>query len=132
MPTDETESTLAQLSQAAELKRLSVTPEADLTIPIPGNGCQNCGTTAPIVLVSFHQNIGCLYLRFRKHIKANLCRDCAWKYFKSFTLTTLFLGWWGLISFFFTLFILPNNVLEYWRAVRQLRKENLGLYGVKQ
>jgi hypothetical protein len=37
-------------------------------------------------------------------------------YFQSFTLTTLFLGWWGFASFLITFVILFNNVSQYWGA----------------
>jgi hypothetical protein len=32
------------------------------------------------------------------------------------TLITLFLGWWGVISFFFTLIALPMNIINYIRS----------------
>ena len=46
-------------------------------------------------------------------MKGHLCKDCSNKYFWSFTGTTLFLGWWGVISFIVTLFIIPNNIIRY-------------------
>ena len=52
-------------------------------------------------------------MRFSKNVKGHLCKDCSNKYFWSFTGTTLFLGWWGIISFIVTLFILPNNIIRY-------------------
>lgn len=50
-------------------------------------------------------------------IEGNLCRRCISKYFKSYTLTTLFLGWWGVISFVVTPFILLNNITRYVAAL---------------
>jgi len=75
--------------------------------------CQSCLRPAPTVYVEFYQNIGALVIRFTKTAKGHFCRECISQYFWSFTLTTLFLGWWGVISFFVTLFILPNNVIRY-------------------
>jgi hypothetical protein len=42
-----------------------------------------------------------------------MCRRCIAAYFKSYTLTTFFLGWWGMLSFFMTPFILLNNIGRY-------------------
>jgi len=75
--------------------------------------CQNCGREAPTRYVDFYQNIGALIMRFHKQMKGNLCRDCINKHFWNMTLITLFLGWWGVISFVFTLFVLPNNIIRY-------------------
>ncbi len=75
--------------------------------------CQDCGREAPTRYVDFYQNIGALFMRFHKQIKGNLCRDCVNKRFWEMTGITLFLGWWGVISFVFTLFILPNNIIRY-------------------
>jgi hypothetical protein len=33
------------------------------------------------------------------------------------TLITLFCGWWGVLSFFTTLFILPSNIATYLGAM---------------
>jgi len=75
--------------------------------------CQSCGRVAETKHVHYRQNIGVIIMRFSKNIDAFLCRDCSNKFFWPFTLTTLFLGWWGLISFFVTLFILPSNLFQY-------------------
>lgn len=75
--------------------------------------CQACGIEAPTQSVAFYQNIGLFLARRSASIKGNLCRRCISKYFKSYTLTTLFLGWWGLISFVITPFILLNNIARY-------------------
>jgi hypothetical protein len=46
-------------------------------------------------------------------VKGNLCPACAKKHFQELTLITLVGGWWGVISFLMTPFILVNNVLQY-------------------
>ena len=61
----------------------------------------------------FYQNIGALLMRFTKRIDGNLCKSCIHKYFWEFTLITLILGWWGVISFLTTLFYIPNNIIRY-------------------
>ncbi len=75
--------------------------------------CQSCGREAQTKYGEYYQNIGILIMRFSKNVKGHLCKDCSSKYFWSFTGTTLFLGWWGVISFIVTLFIIPNNIIYY-------------------
>jgi len=75
--------------------------------------CENCLSKSPTKYVELHQNIGMIVMRLHKSVKGNLCRACIRKYFWQFTTTTFFLGWWGGISFFMTLFILPNNLIRY-------------------
>src|SRR5271166_4930991 len=75
--------------------------------------CQVCGIEAPTGHVNFYQNIGMVFSRSHSNIQGELCRPCIKKYFKSYTLTTLFLGWWGLISLFVTPFALFGNIISY-------------------
>jgi hypothetical protein len=75
--------------------------------------CKSCGAQAPTKYVEFYQNIGLVVARQWSKVDGNLCRRCIGAYFRSYTLTTLFLGWWGLISFFATPLILLNNVTRY-------------------
>ena len=82
----------------------------------PSGTCRMCGRHAPTKQVTFHQNIGALIMRFPKTISGQLCRDCIGKYFRSYTLTSLFLGWWGVISFFYTLVTIPMNIVTYLQA----------------
>jgi hypothetical protein len=79
--------------------------------------CQGCGIEAPTKYVSFYQNIGALVMRFHRSIKGNLCKRCINKYFWEYTLITLGLGWWGMISFFLTPFFVINNVVRYLGAL---------------
>jgi hypothetical protein len=75
--------------------------------------CESCLRAAPTKQVEFYQNIGALVMRFHKTLKGNLCRQCIDKYFWEYTLYTLFLGWWGVISFIVTPIFLVNNVVRY-------------------
>jgi len=75
--------------------------------------CEACGVQAPIKYVEFYQNTGALVMRFHKSIKGRLCKNCIDEYFWQFTGTTLLLGWWGVISFIVTPFILLNNFFRY-------------------
>jgi hypothetical protein len=78
-----------------------------------GSVCIACHQAAPTQFVTLWQNIGVLVMRFHKKVSGNLCRKCIDKFFWEYTLITFFFGWWGVISFFFTLFILPANLFTF-------------------
>ncbi len=75
--------------------------------------CQVCGVEAPTKYMSLHQNIGALVVRFSKSLEGEMCKTCIHKHFWKFTLTNLLLGWWGVISFIITPFLILNNVIRY-------------------
>lgn len=79
--------------------------------------CQCCGIEAPTKKTAFFQNIGALVMRFSQSVEGNLCKNCIHKNFWKMTLTTLFLGWWGMISFIITPFLLLNNIGRYLMAL---------------
>lgn len=79
----------------------------------PEGICRTCGVQSPTKYVEFYQNIGLVFARQWIKIDGNLCRRCIGAYFRSYTLTTFFLGWWGVISFFVTPLILLNNIVRY-------------------
>ena len=78
--------------------------------------CQSCGVEAPTRKVLFVQHIGAVVMFFHKRIGGLFCRNCVNKYFGEYTLKTLFLGWWGVISVFATPFVLLINIFNYFRA----------------
>lgn len=75
--------------------------------------CEACGRHAPTKHVTFRQNIGLVVLRIPKTVSGNMCRACIGKHFWQTTLVSSTLGWWGVISFFYTLVTIPMNVVEY-------------------
>jgi hypothetical protein len=60
--------------------------------------------------------IGLLVARVYHHKKGRMCPDCISSTFWAYTLTTLALGWWGLVSFFVSPFVIVMNIISY-RAV---------------
>jgi hypothetical protein len=76
-------------------------------------GCQVCGADAETRHVSFHQNIGLLVLRLHSSVQGQLCKACIQRHFWGKTATTALLGWWGIVSFFMTPFILVGNLMQY-------------------
>jgi len=71
--------------------------------------CEFCGAPAPTRYVELHENVGAMVTRFHRSVKGNLCKACIQAFFWNFTGKTITLGWWGVISFFITPFILLNN-----------------------
>src|SRR5262249_679685 len=92
-------------------------PSVDQKVPasVP---CQPSAAAAPTMQIALQQNIGLIYMRWASRLRGWLCRRCIDSYFWRYTLTTLFLGWWGVISFFHTLYILPSNIVSYVGARR--------------
>jgi hypothetical protein len=94
-------------------------PYAPPTAPIGAapavrtGGCQMCGRHAPTKQVRFMRNIGLLVIRFPRTVDGMLCRRCIDDTFWKFTMITLFLGWWGVISFFYSLVSIPLNIVNY-------------------
>lgn len=85
--------------------------------PGDGGSCQACGRDAQTKLVTFRQNIGALIIRFPKTVNGFLCRHCVEKYFWSMTGITMIGGWWGYISFAYSLFAIPANIYNYITAL---------------
>ncbi|HXJ71659.1 MAG TPA: hypothetical protein VNM37_02360 [Candidatus Dormibacteraeota bacterium] len=75
--------------------------------------CNACGVEAPTKHVEFHQNIGALIMRFHHTAEGDMCKSCVHKFFWRMTLVNLFLGWWGVISFFVTPVFIMMNVVRY-------------------
>jgi hypothetical protein len=80
--------------------------------------CTTCGQHAPTKWVIFYQNIGMFVMRREAQVSGFLCRRCIRAYFKSYTLTTLFLGWWGAISLVVTPFYLLNNIARFLMSLK--------------
>ncbi len=72
--------------------------------------CELCGHHGPVAELTFHQNTGMLIMRRHQAYRANACRACHTGLFFRASLHTLFLGWWGTISFVLTPLFLLNNL----------------------
>jgi hypothetical protein len=75
--------------------------------------CQECGSLAETKDIKLYKNIGMLVMRRNYSLEGRFCKKCINKNFWDYTLTTLFLGWWGTISFIVTPFYLMNNTVRY-------------------
>ena len=78
-----------------------------------GSVCEICLQNKPTCYIDLYENIGALVVRYHKQIQGELCFECQKFIFWRFTLKTLLLGWWGVISFIITPFILLNNIIRY-------------------
>lgn len=83
----------------------------------PEPPCVRCGLQVPTKWVEFRQNIGMVVTRRTAKVSGYMCRRCLRAYFKSYTLTTLFLGWWGVISFLVTPVFLFNNLVQFSKSL---------------
>ncbi len=75
--------------------------------------CDNCRDEKPLYSVTFRQNIGLLIIRFPSSVQGRLCSKCVHRYFWKMTLTSMIMGWWGIISFFTNCFFILSNIVEY-------------------
>jgi hypothetical protein len=78
--------------------------------------CNSCGQEAAVRDVEFGMEIGLVVARLYQHKKGRMCPECISSTFWTYTLTTLALGWWGLVSFFVSPVVIVMNIISY-RAV---------------
>jgi len=88
-------------------------PPQDSKNTAPQHYCDNCGIPAETKYVEFYENIGLIIIRHSQSIKGSFCKHCINYYFWNFTGKTMLFGWWGIISFVITPFILLNNILRF-------------------
>jgi hypothetical protein len=74
--------------------------------------CHSCGAVAPTRRVVFVQLISFLLLVRIETETGNLCKSCIHGCFWDYTVTTLGLGWWGILCWL-TPFVLVHNVIRY-------------------
>jgi len=91
--------------------------------------CQACLANVPTEKVTFRQNIGAIVVRFTKKIEGELCADCIEKNFWEMTGKTLLFGWFGVISFITTPFILVGNLVNY-SSTKRLRNNSSNLSSI--
>lgn len=80
--------------------------------------CESCGMPIETKYVEIYQNIGLLIMRRFASVKGRFCKSCIEYYFWTMTGKTMLFGWWGVISFLMTPFLLINNFLRYISSLR--------------
>jgi hypothetical protein len=83
--------------------------------------CQRCGSMRQTAQVSFHRNVGMLFIRRHYKIEGSLCKSCIRKHFGEFMVKNLLFGWWGTISMIVTPVYAIQTVASYFSAMRALR-----------
>jgi hypothetical protein len=89
--------------------------------------CSACKGPGPVAHALFRQNVGALVVRFEKRIQGSMCRSCLSKSFWSYTLTTVAIGWLGLVSIIVAPIYVILNIAQYIKANGQLRQPSTGL-----
>jgi hypothetical protein len=75
--------------------------------------CSCCGTVAEVRDVDFRLHIGAIVVMIQHYKAGRMCSHCTNTTYWTYTLTTLFLGWWGILSFFITPFVVVMNTITY-------------------
>ncbi len=52
-------------------------------------------------------------MHMSKSASGHMCKSCVHRTFWSFEMTNVFLGWWGVISAFINVVIIPWNLIQY-------------------
>jgi len=89
--------------------------------PLGVTRCQRCGSMRQTAQVSFHRNVGMLFIRRHYKLEGSLCKSCIRKHFGEFMLKNLLFGWWGTISLIVTPIYTIQNVASYVSAMHALR-----------
>jgi len=98
---------------APQRPRTMATP---MPMSVPTARCQACGAAGKVADVTFRQNIGMILARQSKSISGMLCRECVSKYFWQMTLTTLAVGWLGMISIIIAPVFIVLNIVSFARS----------------
>jgi hypothetical protein len=75
--------------------------------------CVACGERAPTRDVIFYSNIGLLAMRLTWTHEGQTCSPCIHSTYWRYTLTTLAVGWLGIVSLIMTPFIIIGNTFVY-------------------
>ncbi len=84
--------------------------------------CQVCNSRPAFVNGKFIANIGLVVIRFTYRTGAAVCPRCLHLQFAKYQAINLFLGWWGVISFFATPIFIVMNCASYGRAIAAKRR----------
>ncbi|WP_370413218.1 hypothetical protein [Streptomyces fradiae] len=91
---------------------------AESAVPeLPAGGCQVCGSL-PALRTTLRSHQGLVVIMRTCKNRATLCRDCGFALYREMTARTLYQGWWGLASFFYTPVVLVLNLVQRIRLGR--------------
>lgn len=75
--------------------------------------CQKCKAHGPVTKASFCGVVGMLFTWEFFSTHSELCASCLRRQFLDYTLTSLALGWWSVISLLITPFVLGYNLVSF-------------------
>ena len=75
--------------------------------------CAGCGREAKAAPIRQRRQIGLVVFRLYSNERRMLCAPCAGRFYRGMTAVTLLAGWWGVISFFATPYVLISNTAGY-------------------
>jgi hypothetical protein len=84
--------------------------------------CQSCGDMQRTKLVTFHRNVGMLFMRQTHTVMGNLCESCVHKQFWKFEVLDVVLGPWGMISAVVAPVYFVQNIFSYVVALYQFER----------
>jgi len=85
--------------------------------------CSYCRQDKPVRELEFSYAIGLVFYSFDDNRRGYICAECAELIFWKYTAITLWLGWWGLRTFFFSWLYITENIINYIKAW-ELRKSS--------
>jgi len=91
--------------------------------------CEKCQRIRPVKKLYFGYIMGFIVLGYGNVSSGHICAECAENLFWKYTAITLWLGWWGLRTFFMPIILIPANIINYIRA-GELRKSSDQVSGI--
>ena len=101
---------------SASLDARPRTMSGSIPSAMPMQRCQICGATGKTAEVHFRQNVGMLFARRMSSVQGSLCRNCISDRFWKMTLTTLAVGWLGMISLIIAPIFIIMNIVSFARS----------------
>jgi hypothetical protein len=83
--------------------------------------CQMCKQMRSVAPVSFHRNVGMLFVRRTYTLQGELCKNCMSRAYWAFTWRNFMQGWWGTISLVITPIYFFMNTYSFAAARYKLR-----------
>ena len=103
----------AKLSSERTRPIPAVEAPAPIGLAETGPTCRACRRRLPLRDVTFRRNIGALIVRFHATASGPMCKGCVDKYFWSYTLATVAVGWLGTISLIVAPIYVVTNIGSY-------------------
>ena len=101
--------------QAQQYAPPPTSPDAEHAAGAQWVPCQICGRV-PTAVLSLRRFVGMLIITRIFHFKGPLCRDHGIEASRDFLKRTMILGWWGFVTFFANLVVIPLDLYALSKA----------------